>query len=69
MSSYLDEKFDVIPICGTGGQNAIKHFILEYLSLKFSCDQKIKTTGLILRRNIFVFSFLLLISKYVQKGE
>ena len=42
-------------IFGTGGPHAMKkqeNFILRYLRLKFSCDQLIKTIGLILRRNM-----------------
>ena len=38
------------------------------LSLKFSCDQKIKAVGLVLLHNILFFS-LLLISKHVQKSK
>ena len=47
-------------------------FILRCLSLKFLCDQTIKTVGLILQRNIChycAFRLLLLISEHVQKSK
>ena len=47
---------------GTGSENAKKkqkNFILRYYSLKFLCDQIIKTIGLILPRVMFVVTIAL----------
>ena len=66
-----NEKLGVIPIATKCYEKAVK-FHPEYLSLKFSCNEIIKTIGFILQGNMFsvtIVLFSLLISEYVQKSK